>query len=127
MRSSLKLLEDFQIANEKPSQVSSNHRHKASWKPPLPGYFKVNMDGALFKKSKQFGIEVIVRDGEGNVIAALSRKLYLTLGALEVETKPLEIGVQFAKDVGLKTMVFKGDSLLIFNAALGVGEAASSV
>ena len=70
---------------------------------------------------------MIVRDGEGNVIAALSRKLYLTLGALEVETKALEIGVQFAKDVGLKTMVFKGDSLLIFNAALGVGEAASSV
>ena len=48
VRSSLKLLEDFQIANKKPSQVSSNHRHTAGWKPPLPGYFKVNMDGALF-------------------------------------------------------------------------------
>ena len=48
VRSSLKLLEDFQIANEKPSPVSSNHRHTAGWKPLPPGYFKVNVDGALF-------------------------------------------------------------------------------
>lgn len=42
------VLEDFQIANEKPSQVSSDHRHTAGWKPPPPRYFKVNVDCALF-------------------------------------------------------------------------------
>ena len=127
MRSSLKLLEDFQIANEKSSQVSLNHWHKTGCKSPLLGYFKVNMDGALFSKSKQSGIGAIVRDREGNVITTLDRKLDLPLGALEVVAKALETGVQFAKDVGLRNVAFEGDSLLIINAVHGVGEAASSV
>ena len=66
-----------------------------------------------------------MRDGEGNVIAALRRKLDLPLGALEVEAKALETRV--AEDVGLRNGVFEGDSLLIINAVHGAGEAASSV
>ena len=68
-----------------------------------------------------------MRDGEGNVIAALRRKLDLPLGALEVEAKALETRVQFAEDVGLRNGVFEGDLLLTINAVHGVGEAASSV
>ena len=85
------------------------------------------MDGALFSKAKQSGIGVIVRDGEGNMIATLSKKLDLPLGALEIKAKALEIGMQFAEEVGLRNVVFEGDSLLIINAFHGVEEAAASV
>ncbi|XP_075633945.1 uncharacterized protein LOC142606490 [Castanea sativa] len=115
-RSSLKLLEDLQLANKKLSRVRLDNQNIAVWKPPLLGYFEVNVDGALFSKSKQFGIGVIVLNGEGNVVAALCRKLDLPLSALETEAKALEIGVQFAEEVGLRNVVFEGDSQLIINA-----------
>ena len=69
----------------------------------------------------------MVRDEKGNVIAAMSRKLDFPLGVLETEAKALEIGVNFAKEVGLRDVVFEGDSLLIINAVHSSGEAAASV
>lgn len=68
----------------------------------------------------------MVRDEEGNVIAALTRKLDLPLGALEIEAKALEAGIQFA-EVGLRKVVFESDSQLVISAVHGVEEAASSV
>ena len=56
VRSSLKLLEDFQSTNEKLSRLRTENHNRAAWKPPTPGSFKVNVDGALFSKSKQFGV-----------------------------------------------------------------------
>ena len=69
----------------------------------------------------------MVRDEKGNVIAAMSRKLDFPLGVLETKAKALEIGVNFAKEVGLRDVVFKGDSQLIINAVHSFGEAAASV
>ncbi|XP_050259000.1 uncharacterized protein LOC126704000 [Quercus robur] len=52
VRSSLKLLEDFQSTNEKLSRPRIENQNRAAWKPPPLGSFKVNVDGALFSKSK---------------------------------------------------------------------------
>ena len=97
------------------------------WKPPLPGFFKVNVDRALFAKSKQSGVGVIVRDGEGNVVAAMCRKLDLPLSVLETEAKAFEFALAFAEEVGLRDVVFEADSQLLINAVHGTGEATSSV
>ena len=85
------------------------------------------MNGALFSTAKQSGIGVMVRDEEGNVIAALSRKLDLPLGALEIEAKALEVGIQFAEEVELRKVVFESDLLLAINVVHGVEEAAASI
>ena len=61
------------------------------------------------------------------MIAALSRKLDLPLGALEIEAKALEAGIQFAEEVWLRKVVFESDSLLAIKSAYGVEEAAASV
>ena len=127
MRSSLKLLEDFQSANEKLSRPRTENQNGAAWKPPPPGSFKVNVDGALFSKSKLSSVGVIVRDEEGNVIAAMSRKKNLPLRVLELEAKALEIGVKLVKEVGLRDVVFEGDSQLIINAVHGIGEVEAPV
>ena len=68
-----------------------------------------------------------MRDEEGNVITAMSRKMDLPLGALEMEAKALEIGVKFAEEVGLRDVVFEGDSQLIINAVHGIGEVEAPV
>ena len=110
VRSSLKLLEDYHSANEKLSRSSFDIQNIAIWMPPPPSYFKVNVDGALFTKSKQFGVGVIVCDKEGNVIAAMCRQLDLPFSVLETEAKAVEIRMKFAEEVGLKDVVFEGDS-----------------
>ena len=127
VRNAMRLLEDYHSANVKPSQSSLNTQNIAIWKPPPPGYFKVNIDGALFAKSKQFGVGVIMHDEDGNVVATMCWKLDLPLGVLEMEAKALEIGMTFAEEVGLRDVVCEGDSQLIINVVHGTREAASSV
>ena len=127
VRSALKLLDEFLTVSEKPHRQRVDSQSNAAWKPPLPGYYKVNVDGALFTKTKQAGVGVIAQDEGGAVVAAMSRKLEYPLGALAIEAKALEIRVIFAEEVGLRDVVFEGDSLLIFNAVHGIGEAEVSV
>lgn len=70
---------------------------------------------------------MIIRDSAGLVIAALSRKFALPLGVLETEAKAMEVGVQFALDVGVRDVTLEGDSLGICNALQGLCNVSSSV
>ena len=127
VRSSLRLLDKFQVANENPQSLRTAHTQEAKWCPPQPRSYKVNVDGAVFTKRKQVGIGVVIRDSAGEVVAALSQKLARPLGALEIEAKAMEVAVQFALDVGVRDVTFEGDSLSICNALRGRSELSSSV
>ena len=127
VRSSLRLLDKFQVANENPQSLRTAHTQEAKWCPPQPGSYKVNVDGAVFTKRKQVGIGVVIRDSAGEVVAALSQKLARPLGELEIEAKAMEVAVQFALDVGVRDVTFEGDSLSICNALRGRSELSSSV
>ena len=76
---------------------------------------------------KQAGAGVLIRDGVGQVVAALSKKWKWPLGAIEAEAKALEAGVVFAKEVGIRDAKFKSDSLLVCNALQGLGSPPASV
>ena len=121
------MLDDFLTVSEKPRRQSLGSQARVAGKPPPSGSFKVNIDGALFPKTKQAGVGVIVRDEEGVVVTAMSRKLDYLLGALAIKPKALEFGVTFVEDVGLRDAVFEGDSQLVLNAVHGIGEAEVSV
>lgn len=58
-------------------------------------------------------IGVATRDDEGRVMAALSKKIKVPLGPVEVEAKDFELGLQFAKDVGIRDLILEGDSLIM--------------
>lgn len=66
------MLDEFQIANEKPQPMRVSTTMEAKWCPPQPGSYKVNIDGTVFAKRKQVGIGVVIRDSVGEVVAALS-------------------------------------------------------
>ena len=127
VRSSLRLLDKFQVANENPQSLRTAHTQEAKWCPPQPRSYKVNVDGAVFTKRKQVGIGVVIRDLAGEVVAALSQKLARPLGALEIEAKATEVAVQFALDVGVSDVTFEGDFLSICNALRGGSELSSSM
>ena len=59
----------------------------------------------------------MVRNHEGSVIAALSRRLPLSLGPLKAEVKDMDEVVYFAKDIGLQDVIIETYSTII-NGAL---------
>ena len=64
--------------------------------------FKVNVDGAVFSALGAVGIGIIIRDEEGRVEAALSKRIKAPLGAIEAEAKAFEAGL-----LSQKTLEFK--------------------
>ena len=73
-----------------PSELRPRPELRSFWTPPQTPMFKVNVDGAVFSSQGAVGIGVIIRDEEGRVEAALSKKIMAPLGALEVEAKALD-------------------------------------
>lgn len=73
----------------------------------------MNIDSAVFIKRNQTGIGVVIKDSVEEVVVALSKRLAVPLGALEAEANVMEIGVRFAAEVGIRDVIFQGDSLTI--------------
>ena len=90
-------------------------------------FYMVNIDGSIFKDKKEAGVGIVIRDHVGNFIAGLSKKFLWPLGAIEVEAKTSESGLEFVKDVGIHDFVLEGDSLNVFHALCGNSHAASTI
>ena len=80
------------------------------WRPPPLGWYKVNVDGAVFKELGHYGIGVVVQNDKGQIMGALSKLLPNPLDALETEAKVGEIGTTFAWELGLREIILEGDS-----------------
>ena len=80
----------------------------------------MNVDGAIFSDLKAVGLGAIIKDEKGCVVATLSRKIHTPLGVVEAEAKAVEMGLQFAKDIGVCDIILEGDSLNVYRALLGL-------
>ncbi|XP_075665921.1 uncharacterized protein LOC142635688 [Castanea sativa] len=100
---------------------------KSSWSPPLSPLFKVNVDGAVFSTQGAVGIGVVIRDDEGRVEVALSKRIEAPLGALEAEAKAFKAGILFAKDIGIQEFILEGDSIVIYRALCEVSSPPTAV
>ena len=49
----------------------------------------------------------------------MSQQIYAPLGPLEAKAKAMEAAVIFAKDIGIRDVIFEGDSLQVCNATNG--------
>ena len=56
-------------------KVAKSPAIKSKWSPPLGESYKTNYDGAVFEDLSEAGIGVVVRNANGEVIAALSEKI----------------------------------------------------
>ena len=85
-------------------------------------HYKLNVDGVIFAQSQQFGVGVVIWDHEGKVTSYNSTKQRnsLTIGALEIEAKAMEVGVSFPWDVGIRDAVFECDSKIVSDTLLGL-------
>ena len=83
---------------------------EAMWQLPKPPWYKANLDSATFEHQKEARIGVVIWDHHGAVVAALSKKLKVPLGALEMEAKAMEEVVEFAWNMGIRDCVFESDA-----------------
>ena len=86
------------------------------WRPPGDGMYKTNYDGAVFVKSEEARIGVIVRDRKGDVIATLAKKIPYP-GSVEVlEALAARRATKFVVKLGLSISEFEGNSKVVWRA-----------
>ncbi|XP_075674968.1 uncharacterized protein LOC142644190 [Castanea sativa] len=83
------------------------------WHPPDPPNYKANFDVAVFKATNSAGIGFIIRDHEGEVIGVLSLSIHLSQSVDELEALACRRAIQFAWEIGLRRVVFEGDSTTV--------------
>ena len=97
------------------------------WQLPKPPWYKANLDDATFEHQKEAGIGVVIRDHNGAVVAALSKKLSVLLGAFETEAKAMEEAVEFAWNMGIRDCAFESEVQIVTNAMLCLTDAPLSI
>ena len=113
-------LEEYYAAMDLVQTPSALATQVLSWIPPAATGFIINVDEATFLEQGAVGIAVIVKDAQGRVTAALSKKVLAPLGAIDTEAKALEVGVQFAKDIGTQDFILESDSLVLYHVVTGL-------
>ena len=111
------LLQEFvttQEASGKPPSLTV----ATQWLPPEYPYYKANFDAAVFKASSSVGIGMIIRDNRGEAIGALSIPTPLSTSIAAMEALACRRAVIFAKQIGLRQVLFEGDSAVVIQALI---------
>ena len=118
-------MEEFREANERESCL--NPALPIRWHPSNPPQFKINVDGVVFKDQRATGFGMVIRDSQGLVLAAMSKKIPATLAVLEAEAKSMETTIHFAWEMGFKEVYFETDSCTLKNILTGISMAPASI
>lgn len=88
----------------------------SKWISPHPGMFKVNVDGASSESENSSSVRVVIRDSNGQVVAAFCKSLQTYYSAEITEIIALEQGVLLAQELQLPRVLFESDSIIAIQA-----------
>ena len=125
VRSSASLVEEYREANERVNCLIPTV--PVRWLPPDPPRFKMNVDGAVFKDQRATGFRMVLRDSQGLVLAAMSKRIPATLAALEAEAKSMETVIHFVWEMGFREVFFETNSCTLKNILTGISVALASI
>ena len=82
---------------------------------------KINFDGAWYNESEKAGLGVVIRNGEGQVLAAMSEQIVKPPSVELLELLVARRAVSFAIEMGHEQVVCEGDSESVVNSLRGTG------
>ncbi|XP_042977409.1 uncharacterized protein LOC122308235 [Carya illinoinensis] len=120
------LLDPFQVANNaintfKPclpvSGEPSFTLHKARcWQVPPSGFYKLNVDAALFFYLKKVRVGAVLRDGKREMVMAVSKAENELHDPESMELIVMLRRLQFILQLGISKIILESDSLLMVEA-----------
>lgn len=90
------------------------------WVPPSPGEFKMNIDGAVFKEVPSIGVGAVIRDENGEVLAAMSSKIPGTHEPFMVEAIAVLHALKVLKTLFIYQVVVETDCINLVQAIQAV-------
>ena len=106
---------------QKPKPMVTPRPARVHWSPPTENLYKVNFNAALFEHLGFAGLGVLVRDGRGNVLAALSQKIALPQSVEMAEALAAKRAVQLATEMSFLRVVVEGDCKRVVQALQAQG------
>lgn len=91
-------------------------RTRTHWTPPVAGIYKINFDGAISSTDSKGGMGSVIRNGSGDLMAAVSDCLDGASDSDHVEAAAALMAVNVANEIGLKDVILEGDSLRVIQA-----------
>ncbi|KAK9991251.1 hypothetical protein SO802_026236, partial [Lithocarpus litseifolius] len=82
------------------------------WKAPPQGWYKLNVDDALFKEPRKGGIGSVIRDWNGDVMVALSEILPKVCDVDTIEALVVRKGVCFAVETCFHNVIVESDLVI---------------
>ena len=107
------LLAELQQGKQGP--VTRRRTSPVQWQPPLRNLVKANFDGAVFGEEQEDGIGVVIRNNEGQVLAALQEKVRMPTTMEILEILAARKAATFARELGFSQVCFEGDAELVVN------------
>ena len=92
---------------------SPTNRAATPWKPLATHWYKVNFDGVIFYSVNSAGLDVVIRNCEGLVMASLSQLVHLRTMVIEEETLATRRALELAIELGFDNLVLEGDSKVL--------------
>lgn len=89
---------------------------EVSWKKPLTGVYKINVDGATANDGRCSSIRMSIRDSRGEAIAGLCRVLPDNFFVVETEALVVEVGILLTKEMDLQQIIIKSNSLSVVSS-----------
>ncbi|CAN1287004.1 Putative ribonuclease H protein At1g65750 [Linum perenne] len=86
------------------------------WHPPELGMVKVNVDGAIFSETRQYGVGAVLRDSSGAFKGMMQRRFSGTLSPKEVEALALCEAIKWTSASGLHGVIFEVDCTMVSQA-----------
>ena len=114
----LSLVEEYIATND--LVIPLNPCVEVKWHPPDAPKFKMNVDGAVFLKQRATGLGMVLRDSEGKVFVAMSKRLPVALATLEAEAKCMEEAALFAWEMGFREVIFEMNSFTLSRILTGI-------
>jgi hypothetical protein len=104
------------LAGQQQCRREGDSNHHLNWKAPPLGWYKANADVAIDRAAGRYAIGVVVRDAEGNCIAARCATQKGLVSPVAGEALALYHAACLGVELGGTKIILEGDSIQVINA-----------